>query len=231
MELKINIADSAYKAILEGGNISFAELFELVNEIKDGKPVEEAADTEELVPIGSLTPGTVVEVGGIQMEILDTHYPTAVEGEGVFCLAKDIAFCKAFDEDNCNNWASSSLRNYLNIDFKDQLTERIGEDALLAFERDLTSDDGLKDYGICIDKISLISCDEYRKYRQYISNKSDWWWTLTPWSTPNSGYSRRARGVNTDGTLNNYNAFNGAIGVVPGLCLLSSLSVKAVCGE
>lgn len=207
-------------AILEAGN----KAGEFINAIT-------LNEDEELVPIGSLTPGTVVEVGGIQMEILDTHYLTAVEGEGVFCIAKDIAFCKAFDEDNCNNWASSSLRNHLNIDFKDQLAERIGEDALLAFERDLTSDDGLKDYGICVDKISLISCDEYRKYRQYISNKSDWWWTLTPWSTPHSGNSYDARLVYADGSLDSSNTDNGDVGVVPGLCLLSSLDVKVVCEE
>ena len=217
-------------AILEAGDKA-REFIEAITDFLNEESAEEVTDTEELVPIGSLTPGTVVEVGGIQMEILDTHYPTAVEGEGVFCLAKDIAFCKAFDEDNCNNWASSSLRNYLNIDFKDQLTERIGEDALLAFERDLTSDDGLKDYGICVDKISLISCDEYRKYRQYISNKSDWWWTLTPWSTPLSGYSDLARIVLTNGSLLSDTAFYGDVGVVPGLCLLSSLDVKVVCEE
>ena len=215
-------------AILEAGGKA-SEFINAITDFLDEESAEEV--TEELVPIGSLTPGTVVEVGGIQMEILDTHYPTAVEGEGVFCIAKDIAFCKAFDEDNCNKWASSSLRNHLNIDFKDQLAERIGEDALLTFERDLTSDDGLKDYGICVDKISLISCDEYRKYRQYISNKSDWWWTLTPWSTPYSGNSYDARLVDTDGSLDSNHADDGLIGVVPGLCLLSSLNVKTVCGE
>lgn len=209
-------------AILEAGN----KASEFINAITDF-----LSEDEELVPIGSLTPGAVVEVGEIQVEILNTHYPTSGGGEGVFCIAKDIAFCKAFDEDNYNNWSASSLRNYLNIDFKDQLTERFGEDALLSFERDLTSDDGLKDYGICVDKISLISCDEYRKYRQYISNKSDWWWTLTPWSTPRSSDSDSVRIVLADGPLGDSDARAGFYGVVPAFCFLSFLDVKAVCGE
>lgn len=226
-------------AILEAGD----KAGEFINAITDFLNEDELNEDEELVPIGSLTPGTVVEVGGIQMEILNLHYPTSEGGEGVYCIAKDIAFCKAFDDGNFNNWETSSLREYLNGKFKDELIEKIGEDALLTFERDLTSDDGLKGYENCIDAISLISCSEYRKYHQYIIDKDIWWWTLTADSVPIFAHSvrqvkyaaygreRYVRIVRSDGSLTNSDAYCGYFGVAPVLCLLSSLNVKAVCGE
>ena len=182
-----------------------------------------------LVEIGDVAPGTTVLVGGMEVEVLDDVYPVAGSvTEGIFCLAKDILFSKEFDEDGCNNWAKSSLRKYLNGEYRDNLIEKIGEGALLPFERDLTSDDGMTDYcDDCVDKISLISCDEYRTYRRFISNKSDWWWTLTPWScrASNSHYARYVCG---DGSLGYSNAYCGDYGVSPAFVFLPSLRVKIV---
>ena len=187
-------------------------------------------DDDGLAEIGEIIPGTTIEVGGIQMEILDIAYPGANGKSGIFCLAKDVLFQKEFDEDDCNNWTISSLRGHLNGEFKYELEQKIGKDALIPFKRDLTSDDGLKDYceKDCVDSISLISCEEYRRYREHISNKSDWWWTLTAYSTPSSGYSYYVRLVSTDGSLNGNDACYGYIGVAPAFLLLPSLRVKII---
>ena len=183
-----------------------------------------------LVEVGEIVPGTTIEVGGVQMEILDIAYPGANGESGILCLAKDVLFQKEFDEDNCNNWRISLLRVYLNGEFKYKLEKKIGEGMLIPFKRDLVSDDGLKDYceEDCIDMVSLISCDEYRAYREHISNKSDWWWTLTAYSTPYSGNSRYVRFVYTDGSLNRGNAYCGSRGVAPAFLLLPSLRVKII---
>lgn len=186
-------------------------------------------DEDDLVEIGDLKPGTTIEVGGIQMEILDDCFPSSETAEGVFCLAKDILFKKAFDEDDRNNWAESSLRIYLNGKYKNEIESKIGEGALMPFERDLISDDGMKNYCLepCIDKVSLISHDEYKIYRDYIGNKSDWWWTLTPYSC-NSSYSNTARYVDSDGSLSYIGAYYGHLGVSPAFLLLPSLRVKII---
>lgn len=184
---------------------------------------------DELVEIKNLAPGTIVEFGGIlQWEILDNHFSTALLNEGVFCLARDAIFNQAFDEKNCNNWRISTLRDYLNGDFKNNITAKICGNMLLPFERDLTSDDGLKDYGKCIDYISLISCNEYRKYRHYINNKSGWWWTLTGWSTLRSSFSHYVQFVNTNGLLGEDIALKEHAAVVPVLCVYPTLKVKVV---
>ena len=190
---------------------------------------EKADETCDLAEIGKLNPGTTIEAGGIQMEILDIAYPVEGGGLGILCLAKDVLFNMAFDESDCNNWAQSSLRKYLNGEYKEKLIDALGDDGyLLAMQRDLTTDDGLKDYGRCMDYISLISCDEYRKYREHISNKSDWWWTLTAYSVPFSGYSYSTRFVCGDGSLNRGYAYYGDCGVAPVFLLLHSLKVRMI---
>lgn len=168
------------------------------------------------IRLSETKPGDTVIIAGREYTVLDTDF----QG-GVFCLAKEIAFYAAFDKGNCNNWATSSLQKILNGDFRKGIEDEIGAEALIAIERDLTSDDGLKDYGICRDKITLITCDEYRKYRYQIPNKDDSWLR-----TPYSSTSYLARLVYTDGSLNLDDAYYGYFGVVPGLCILSSLKVS-----
>ena len=192
------------------------------------KESEKADKTYDLVEIGALNPGTTIEVGGIQMEILDSAYPADSGSFGVFCLVKDVLFQRAFDK-TCNNWEKSSIRAYLNGEYRKKLIDTLVDDGyLLAMQRDLTSDDGLKDYGKCVDYISLISCEEYRTYREYISDKSKLWWTLTADSTPNSGNSDNARFVYRDGSLDSSIACDEDIGVTPVFLFHPSLNVRII---
>ena len=180
------------------------------------------AKNDTLVAIGDCKAGDVVEFAGIEWEILDEHYATGIDIY-VFCLAKHVLFKKEFDKGNNNNWKESSLREYLNGEY----AEKLREVPLYTFTRDLTAEDGLEDYGQCQDKVSILSCNEYRKYRRFISNKAATWWTLTPYSTPTSGNSYIARYVNTDGTLRTNSACYGNIGVVPACAVpASSLVIK-----
>jgi hypothetical protein len=91
---------------------------------------------------------------------------------------------------------------------------------------DLTSDDGLDHYGTDHCKIALISDAQYRRFRKLIPNASNWWWTLTPWSTKDATVSRYVRNVRTDGTLGSNGAYNGAYGVRPLCSLKSSILVS-----
>lgn len=91
-------------------------------------------------------------------------------------------------DSNSNDWRSSSLRNELNSKLFGKIADEIGEDNIIPFERDLLSMDGQTEYGTCEDKVSILSFDEYRKYRSLIPNSDKYWWLLTPWSTPRNGY-------------------------------------------
>lgn len=103
-------------------------------------------------------------------------------GNGVFCLCMESLGDKTLDSE-CNEWTSSNLRDYLSTEIYKKICEEIGNENVIGFERDLLSLDGQSEYGTCKDFVSLISIDEYRKYRSMIPNFKEWWWTLTPYST------------------------------------------------
>lgn len=105
------------------------------------------------------------------------------------CLSKDIIETRAFDEGNCNNFAVASSKEYLNGAYLDNLLEDVnGPNAFLTTELDLTTDDGLKDYGTCTVTIFLLTVDQYRRNRDVIPNADDWWWLSTAFSTKPNGY-------------------------------------------
>jgi hypothetical protein len=83
---------------------------------------------------------------------------------------------------NNNDWRKSSIRKFLNGEFLDELEKSLGE--LTSFERNLLSMDGQTEYGTCMDKVSLLTVDEYRKYRKHLPNTGEWWLLITPDSTP-----------------------------------------------
>lgn len=138
--------------------------------------------------------------------------------KGIVCLAERIK--DSFNFGLNNDWKESSLRKYLNKDFYENLVNEIGEDHVVTFERDLISLDGQKEYGKCEDKVSIISFDEYRKYRELIPNAEYWWWTLTPDSTKCNGDTSWIRIVSPSGNFYCNDCSYGC-GVRP-LCIFSS---------
>ena len=135
-----------------------------------------------------------------------------LEQGGVLCMtAKPIAE-EAFDTNGCNNWAKSRARKKLNTEF----LSLMDENDLLPFESDLTADNGDTAYGKCVDKIGILSCDLYRKYRKIVPLFDEWMWTCTPWhcGTPYSGNAHIVRLVVSDGTMN-YIGAHGAAGLAP----------------
>lgn len=124
-----------------------------------------------------------------------------------------------FDIDNKNNWKESSLRRVLNDEFLDKLNKK----HLVKQTSDLIADNGDKAYGTSEDYVTILSCDQYRKYRELVPMFDEWMWTLTPWSCT-SGYSYNVRTVLPDGDIYNGVAYGG-IGVAPA-CLFSSKHLK-----
>lgn len=156
--------------------------------------------------------GDTFELAELTWKILDRT------DKGIVCLAERIK--DSFNFGLNNDWKESSLRKYLNKDFYENLVNEIGEDHVVTFERDLISLDGQKEYGKCEDKVSIISFDEYRKYRELIPNAEYWWWTLTPDSTKCNGVTSWIRIVSPSGNFYG-NCYDFSCGVRP-LCIFSS---------
>ena len=71
----------------------------------------------------------------------------------------------------------------------------------------------------CKDKVSLLTLDEYRKYRSLIPNEEYYWWLLTPWSTPCNEYYMWTAAVLSSGYVDSYGCY-GRCGVRP-VCIFS----------
>ena len=193
---------------------------------------EEAAkkffeEERKTILISEAEVGSFIIYGGLKWVVLDKTT------KGVKVLSKHRLYDRAFDTDNHNNWAASTLRNELNNFNKGgwccayENTSQINKKDLVEFERDLTTDDGMKDYGKCRDYMSLLTCEEYRKYRKLIPLADDWCWTITADSLV---YDSLVRYVSSNGSLSYYSAYSGSVGVRP-LCVLKSEIEVEVCDE
>ena len=133
-----------------------------------------------------------------------------MEQGGVLAVAaKRLEDEMAYDEDGCNDWRKSSLRKYLNEEF----VKNFDKGDLLPFVSDLTSDDGMTDYGTSEDFVALLSDNLYRKYRKFMPKYDTWVWTITPWSClPGNAYDERS--VDTSGAVSGSYASYGN-GVAP----------------
>lgn len=131
---------------------------------------------------------------------------------------------------NSADWKVSHIRDMLNNSYCSRLAEIIGTENIVDNRRDLTSTDGLDDYGACIDKVSLLTEAEYAKYHRILGLNSryrNWWWTITPTSTPSNGYARLVCCVGSSGMLN-WNDCDCRNGVRPFCILNSSVFVSLV---
>ena len=158
--------------------------------------------------------GEVIEIAGIKWKILDKTV------DGYFAITESLFNDSMEFDSKSNNWANSDLRKYLNTEFVEKIEEELGNDSLVEFERDLLSLDGQTEYETCMDKVSMLSVDEYRKYRKYLPNMDKWWWLISPWSTPCNGYEKQVTVVSPSGGFS-YNGCNCVNGVRP-VCIFSS---------
>lgn len=132
--------------------------------------------------IGVLSAGERFGFKGFEWIVLDNN----VDG-GVLAIMASAWNNEeySFDDDGCNNYAKSSLRRKL----LNELLPVLGEDNLIPHEVDMVADNGDDRYGTVTDRVFILSCDEYRKYRKHVPLLPEWMWTCTPWYISDAGNS------------------------------------------
>ncbi len=187
-------------------------LQEQINDLRNEIAVLKAT-SKSINLLEGLGIGDTFEVADTKWKILD------ITSAGYICLADSIEE-RQFDSDS-SNWENSDLRDYLNEGFLEKIAAEIELENIVPFERDLLSLDGQTEYGKCEDKVSLLTVDEYRKYRSLIPNTEDyWWWLVSPWSTPCNDYQRTVSVVSSAGYVGSHLCSNDC-GVRP-VCIFSS---------
>ena len=101
-------------------------------------------------------------------------------------------------------------------------------DAVVERPIDLTTMDGMTDYGMPTVTVRALTIDEYRKYRQFIPLASKPYWLATGWTTkssPGSG-ALSAYCVGTGGALSYSYVYGAYFAARPALYLKSSILVS-----
>lgn len=136
-------------------------------------------------------------------------------------LMKDLLEDDAKFGDSAD-FKKSNVKNVLDK-FALELEKEVGSDNLIEHTVALTSNDGLKDYGETKSKVSLLTCDLYRKF-VYIIDKfkvDKWWWLATAFSTPAHGYESLVECVSPRGSIYD-NCCSGDYNGVRPFCILNS---------
>lgn len=179
--------------------------------------------------ITTLRPGEHFMFKNFEWVCLDQNHPDG----GVLAimakpLVKKVKFCPsdkfADEKGNWNNYRTSNVRGVLS----DMANAVFDEKCLLSHTVDLVADNGDRAYGAVQDTVFILTCDEYRKYRDFIPRYNRWIWTATPWScgdkNTDTDVAIHVRFVDTDGQLDiNYAYFSYAVAPA---CVLNPKSLN-----
>lgn len=169
------------------------------------------------VKLADVTPGDTVKVAECDFVVLEQS------GDTTALILKDFLYdSKAFGSNN--DFAGSAVDEICQ-EFACKISASVGEENLVMHTVDLTSDDGLKDYGMIQRKASLLTADRYRQYVAILDKyKIDaWWWLATAFSTPAHDDDRWVKCVSPSGYFSYYGCSNDNFGVRPFLFLNSSI--------
>jgi hypothetical protein len=179
--------------------------------------------------ITTLRPGEHFMFKSVEWVCLDPNHPDG----GVLAItakpwAKDVKFCPsdkfADEKGNWNNYRTSNVRGILS----DMANAVFKKERLLSHTVDLVADNGDRAYGTVHDVVFVLTCDEYRKYREFIPHYDSWIWTATPLccgdEDSDAGESIVVRTMHEDGLLYNYGACNG--GAVAPACVFNPKSLN-----
>ena len=176
---------------------------------------------ETKVKLSSLTPGDDFLIGDEAFIVLEQT------DNGTRVIAKEFVRYGVMFGDN-SDWKLSTVRKTLNNEYFKKIATIVGEKNIISMDRDLTSLDGLDDYGTCTDKVSLLTATEYAKYHKILglkSNSPEWWWLITPASTPSNNYASLVCFVESIGVLG-WGVCNCTGGLRPFLTLNSAITVS-----
>lgn len=167
---------------------------------------------------------------GFEWVCLDPNHPDG----GVLAImakpwAKDVQFCPsdkfADEKGNWNNYRTSNVRGILS----DMANAVFDKNSLLSHTVDLVADNGDRAYGTVQDFVFILTCDEYRKYREFIPHYDIWIWTATPWycgdDDSDASHASSVRVVYTTGQLGKSICAYYGYSVVPA-CILNPAALN-----
>lgn len=190
-----------------------------VNKNENGEITILLAEESKKIKLGEVECGKVVKIGEREFIVLGHSADTTA------VLVKDSV--KEMRFGGAGYWRDSLVRRYCNNVFLNELACAIGERNIVKHTVRMIADDGTGKGQVCEDKISLLTTDLFRRYREYIPFSDECWWTATR-VTYNKGTginTYMVKYVNYGGILN-WAGDGSSLGVHPYCILKSSVLVE-----
>lgn len=181
-----------------------------VNKSEDGKFAILLAEDNK-VTLGSVKPGSTVKLGNREYIVLDHGTETTT------IIAKD--FTKEMRFGDTGDYIISDVRKYCNGEFLNEIVAAVGIDNIVEHTVNLVADDGSGKGKTCRDKVSILTTENYRRYREFLKTYGDWWWIATR-VTYDERFARDVCCVNSGGILD-WDGCGFCYGVRP-FCVLNS---------
>ena len=126
------------------------------------------------------------------------------------------------------DYNKSNVKKLCDTEILKDFEEEFGAESIEEHTVDIITVDGQK-VGSVKCKIRPITFDEAREYTDITPNNdlNDWYWTLSPWSTEERGWSKSFTVVSPSGFIGNY-YFSNENGVRPVCILKSNIFVSKV---
>ena len=158
---------------------------------------------------------TIAHVGEFDFLVLERS------GDTVSMVLKGL-YAKGVPYGKNNDFRGSNVQKICR-EFADKLADIVGADNIVEHTVDLTSDDGLKDYGTVKEKVSLLTTNLYRRYVDVldIDRLKEYYWLVTPYSTPKHEDDKWIKCVSPRGGIYNGRYSGDCSGVRP-FCILKS---------
>lgn len=152
--------------------------------------------------------------------------------DAAFAVAADtLPECCQFEDDDAeredhNNYAGSLLSKTVERWLRDKHPAIFS--AVVERPIDLTTMDGMTDYGKPLAVVRALTIDEYRKHRSILPLTSKPYWLATAWTTNSSPCSSAdyAYCINTGGTVSSVGVYRAYFAPRPALYLKSSILVS-----
>lgn len=188
---------------------------EAIKLVEKALEILKSEEKKEKVVLRSLKPGETFMIGEHEFIVLEQNYETTnVISKNL--MAENVRF-----DGETIDYNKSALKKYIDEKIKPIILENVGAGNLVEHLVPLTSVDNQNEFNNCICEVRPITFDEAREYNDLLVNEDlpDYYWTITPWTTPERGLGYSMAVVSPSGGI--YHSCCNDYGVRP-FCILKS---------
>ena len=195
---------------------------EILQKAKELVELLEKQEEADKVALSMLKRGDVFQTTGKRKYKVLEQYGDTTKIISLDLVKENVEFGDTSD------YKTSKVKKMCDTETLKDFEEEFGAENIETHTADIITADGQK-LGTVDCKIRPITFDEAREYTDITPNNdlNDWYWTLSPWSTEERGWSKSLTVVSPSGNVNNHGC-SYVCGVRPVCILKSNIFVSKV---